>query len=554
MHGTHLRLASNIPSASAARRASVHHQDYVHSRYHHEIAACERQDESTRGRAAKELGIQDDSIDFTPLLDPTRPLYKETIEGMSDEDIDLVQRARKKSKLYSISKVRKSGESAFSHFEKVAWVVRTFFGIKSAKIIAAAYLHDYIEDMMEQEKFLDEKFFYDELCDEFGKDVAEMVLGVTKFTHDTADRMGRDHYTLYLKRLLSHCVGNVAVGYIKLADNIVNMLDQEVFRRDKQISHAQEAAAYASLALSLSVEKAERILADSALRWLESDQDRVDELERMIARSIIEGAEILHPVREHLLRILRQRGINGAKIEYYPKNIAETLRTLGRVDDLPRTLFGVNRLVVILDNEQQCYDAVGYLIRAWSREYGAAAVKVRNKMDTRTINRYQALEVELDVPGQGKLDVVIQTRKMFEWAREGPASLHHAHPKRKEWYRDTTHMQVFRRFIDGEEESPRSIRDVMGQLGSRAMVFTPRGRIIDVPRKGSWLDVAYKIHSEKVGPYATAARIKHTDGRVERVDILDSIVDGVEVEILFEKGENKSVRLSLTPIFGPLLA
>ena len=430
------------------------------------------------------------------------------LEGVSSQGQDLILRAREKVRRASEGEIRLSERPKFEHYENVAYILRNLFRIKTGVIIAAGYLHDYIEDMVEKGKgTMDE--LYNELVGEFGADVADLVLGVTKFSVAEAAAAGKERESFNFLRLLKYFAENFGVLAVKLADNIDNSADQDPFPREKQIEHAGETTDYAKLANASGVWAAKRALEDNALKSLRPEVYKALALamEGSVDKT---GKGALRPIIENLYEKLGAEWITAA-IESEPRNVSETLKIIEDSSNLPKKIFEANRLVILVENEDACFRALRILHRTYRHVKG----KMEDRVTSPLPNGYQAFLTDVTIPGLGILNVVIQTEAMHAWGEYGPISSHHREPGREDWYKTDYGLRklLMGRLEEGQKK--RAISRSLDEIDSRVIVFTPEMDVHEVAEGSSNLRYAFGVHTD-FGMWAIAVESRQP-GKAARV-------------------------------------
>ncbi len=403
--------------------------------------------------------------------------------------------------------VRKSGAPYISHPCAVAEVLARSFFIRDPQLLAAALLHDVVEDI--------EEISLDEIHQRFGATVAELVDGCTKLTRSQKHRSSLKDLT-HSKIFLS-ASRQLGVLIIKLADRLHNMRTLHYLAKSKRQRIAQETIeVYAPLAAKLNIFSVKRELYHLALIYmyprkskkilnvtksLKDHQDvkaLVDE-----ARSCL--AELPFDIR------VRMR-VKGLGAYYNPANKTLRLQNVeNRVD-----------LIVVVDGDDplNCYTALG----AIHRRFSPIPRTMRDFIANPKNNGYMSLHSRLNFLGEAYL-VKVRTAEMDRWAKYGLVS---------DWGRGGrirhVHLEEVSEFLRslGEYGEAGAKRRVLLRLSEQeeVSVYTPAGELQTFPKGSVVLDFAYKIHSD-IGNHCQGARVNGELSPPTRL-----LSDGDTVEII----------------------
>jgi GTP diphosphokinase / guanosine-3',5'-bis(diphosphate) 3'-diphosphatase len=445
-------------------------------------------------------------VEVAPLITAYRDRHKKA-------DTALIERAFEVARTAHADQVRRSGEPYIAHPLGVAMILAGL-GLDDVTI-AAALLHDAVEDTTVTDEDLQERF---------GPDVAAIVDGVTKL-----DRLQFDskeaQQAATLRKMLVAMAKDIRVLLIKLADRLHNMRTIASLPEAKQQRIAQETLdIYAPLAHRLGIADMKWQLEDLAFEVLHPK--RYAEIEQMVMMRAPEREEYL----ELVLKELRVR-LDGLRIDAdvrgRPKNywsIYEKMVVQGKEFDDVQDLLGVR---VVVDSVKDCYAALGSIHAMWKPVQG----RFKDYIAMPKFNLYQSLHTTVVGP-QGKLvEVQIRTEEMHRRAEYGVA----AHWGYKEKDSPAQDMAWLERMVDWQQETSdpsefmESLKIDLEQ--DEVFVFTPKGKVITLAAGATPVDFAYSIHTE-VGHRCIGAKV---NGRLVPLD--SALASGDTVEIFTSKVE-----------------
>ena len=416
--------------------------------------------------------------------------------------------------------MRASGEPYIIHPLEVAQVLAEWKMDSTA--IAAGLLHDAVEDTDVSPA---------EIAKRFGEQVAHIVEGVTKLDKiKFANR--EDHQAENIRKMLLAMVTDVRVVLIKLADRLHNMRTLEHLKPEKQQRIARETLeVYAPLAHRLGMGKVRGELEDLAFRY--TDPFAYTQLTTEVDSLRGEGEAFLHRIVGTLEAKLRESNIN-ARVESRIKrlySIQQKLQAHSVPVDQVYDLFAIR---VITQTEQDCYAVLGLLHSTWRPVPG----RFKDFIAMPRPNMYQSLHTTLIAEGAHQFEVQIRTEDMHEVAEEGIAAhwkykagdnVSAADEQRLAWVRQ---LMEWQREMSDPNEFMSTLR--IDLYPAEVYTFTPKGKVIVLPKDGTPVDFAYAIHTD-VGHSTTGAKV---NGRI--VPLRHKLRDGDIVEITTQTGHNPS--------------
>ena len=397
-------------------------------------------------------------------------------------DVEMLQKAYVFSAQAHKGQTRLSGEPYLIHPLEVAYTLtRMNLDIPS---VVSGLLHDTLEDSYVSK---------DEIEKYFGKEIAELVDGVTKIGKIPLKTSEESRVENFRKMLLAMSK-DIRVILVKLADRYHNMQTLNFLSTEKQMETSKETIEiYAPLAHRLGIEWMKEELEDTAFKYLKPAEYR------MIADKIAQKKKERDEYISEVIGILKKRfdqfhlnvEISGrAKRLYsiYRKMTQEALN----IDDI----YDIIAFRVVVNNIKECYEALG-IVHAFFKPIPG---KFSDYIALPKANMYQSLHTKIIGPYGEKIEVQIRTHEMHKIAEEGIA----AHWKYKEGkVFDAKEDKIFawlRRIIEWQHElkDNKEFMEIfkIDLFSDEVYVFTPKGDVRDLPKGATPIDFAYAIHSD----------------------------------------------------------
>jgi RelA/SpoT family (p)ppGpp synthetase len=388
---------------------------------------------------------------------------------------------------------RKSGEPYIIHPLAVAkHMAEMRFDYET---VVAAILHDVIEDTGVTKE---------QLSEEFGDDVAELVDGVTKLTQITFESKAEAEAESFRKMLLA-MVRDIRVMLIKLTDRLHNMKTLEFMRPDKRRRIARETLdVYVPIANRLGLNTLRLELEDLGFAALYPERYRV--LSRAIKSARGNRREIVDKIELAIKERLEQEGLKGNVVgrEKHLYSIYRKMRGKGLSFS---EVFDVYAFRIVVDSVDMCYRIFG----AMHNLYKPVPGKFKDYIAIPKANGYQSLHTVLFGPYGVPIEVQIRTEDMDKVAEAGVAAhwlykggdepSFGTHFRVREWMRNVLEMQ------QSAGDSLEFLENVKIDLFPREVyVFTPNGEIMVLKRGATPVDFAYAVHTD-VGNRCVAAKI-----------------------------------------------
>jgi guanosine-3',5'-bis(diphosphate) 3'-pyrophosphohydrolase len=447
-----------------------------------------------------------------------------------NEDISLIRKAWEFCISHHKGQTRASGEPYIIHPLEVAEVLVEMK--LDATAVAAALLHDAVEDTPATNEEIGEKF---------GDQVAHIVEGVTKIDKiQFANR--EDRQAENVRKMLLAMVSDVRVVLIKLADRLHNMRTLEHLKPERQEAIARETLdIYAPLAHRLGMGKVRGELEDLAFRY--TDPVSYEQVAAAVEARRVDGEQFLRNVEDTLAEQLRENGIQ-ARVEWRIKRLFSIHQKIERTKVSFDQVYDLLAIRVITEDVASCYAVFGLIHTLWRPVPG----RIKDFIAIPRANRYQSLHTTVMGASGNQFEVQIRTEEMHRIAEEGIA----AHWKYKTGgvvtARDEERLNWIRQLVEWQKEmtDPNEFLSSlkMDLYPDEVYTFTPKGKVVVVAAGATPVDFAYTIHTD-VGHSCVGAKV---NGRM--VPLRTKLRTGDIVEIVTQK-DHKPSRDWLTFVKSP---
>jgi GTP diphosphokinase / guanosine-3',5'-bis(diphosphate) 3'-diphosphatase len=448
-----------------------------------------------------------------------RDLLRKIRKYRPKDDLTLVKKAYEFSLKNHEGQKRASGEPYLAHPLEVASVLADMRLDTTA--IAAGLLHDSIEDT---------SVTVDDIRREFGEQVAHIVEGVTKVSK--IEFASRDEAQAEsVRKMVLAMVDDIRVVMIKLADRLHNMRTLGHLAPERQIKIARETQEiYAPIAHRLGMGKIRSELEDLAFQYVDPIAYR--QVKDAIESRRKEGEAFLSQVRGVIEQKLRESNIE-AKVEARIKHIYSIWQKLQKQRISVDQIYDMMALRIITQSVNDCYAVLGLIHGQWKPVPG----RIKDMIAMPRPNLYQSLHTTVMAENGQAFEVQIRTEEMHKMAEEGIA----AHWKYKDGpisAVDEKRLAWLRQVVEWQREVP-DPNEFLSTLKidlypEEVYVFSPKGKIVILPRDATPVDFAYTIHSE-VGNTCTGAKV---NGRIQQLRY--KLRSGDIVEILTQPGHEPS--------------
>lgn len=398
---------------------------------------------------------------------------------------------------------RKSGEPYIHHLIEVAYIIATLQG--GPVTIASGLLHDVVEDTDTS---------IEDIQKLFGNECAKIVDSLTKI-----QRLKLSHRTEVefeaedRRKIFLGMAKDIRVIIIKLADRLHNMRTIQALKIDRQQALAKETlGVFAPIAHRLGIYRIESELEDLSLKILE--EDKYNEICTLLNNKIKNRSKALDNLKKKIADIILKANIDF-EIESRVKSIYSIYKKMYIKGHSFDDIYDVLALRIITETEINCYEILG-LIHA---QFKPIPGRFKDYIAVPKPNMYQSLHTSI-VAGDGNIfEVQIRTKEMDEIAETGVAAhwrykeggKYNAKKEQQEieeklhWFRDFVSMSD-----EGNDKTAQEYMDTLSKdiFEANVYVFTPKGKVIDLPNGATPLDFAYRVHT-KVGDQAVGAMVNN---------------------------------------------
>ena len=361
--------------------------------------------------------------------------------------------------------------------------------------ITTGLLHDTIEDT---------KVTYESVKKEFGKEVADLVDGVTKLSALEA-KAAENSKAENFRKLILATSKDIRVLLVKLADRLHNMRTIEYLKdEEKKIRKSKETMEiYAPLADRMGMNRIRDELEDLSFGVLNQKArnlivERLNFIKNNRSNSFKE-------VANELINLLKQKGITAriAGREKTPFSIWRKMQTKKISLEQLTDIIGFR---ILVKNTEECYQTLG----VFHSKYSAIPGKFKDYISTPKINNYKSIHTAIIGPNKQRIEIQIRTHEMHEFAERGIAS--HWKYKSSEKYSDLSWKEYdwLRDLVEIIENgnSPEHYYEFtkLQMFQDNVFCFTPKGAVIKLPKDGTPIDFAYAVHT-KIGDTAIGCKI-----------------------------------------------
>ncbi|SDP27578.1 RelA/SpoT family protein [Desulforhopalus singaporensis] len=351
---------------------------------------------------------------------------------------------------------------------------------------------------------LNEGVTYEEIVDDFGKDVAVIVDGSTRITQ-VAYNSKLASKAENLRKMLLAIAADIRVLLVRLVNRLIDMFLLDAVDREEQLDIAQETMdVYAPLASRLGIDWMKRELEDLSFKFLYPEE--YEELTRKLESSLDERQRYVDDVIKILHEKLAESGVLPVRIIGRPKHLYSIYKKLKVQNISLERVYDKVAFRIIVNTVKECYEALGTVHANWAPVQG----RIKDFISVPKANNYQSMHTTVAGPHGYFIEIQIRTDEMDRVAQEGVA----AHWAYKEGSKaSTSDARLFRelkKLITSlqEVEDPREFLDhLIGELyDPEVYTLTPTGEVKEFPLGSCPIDFAYSIHTE-VGDHCVAAKI-----------------------------------------------
>ncbi len=417
--------------------------------------------------------------------------------------------------------VRSSGEPYFTHPYEVAMIVAKELPLDDITVVATL-LHDVVEDT---------EFNIDLLAKEFGKEVAEIVDGVTKISgiFKGQDITKAENY----RKLLLSMVKDVRVILVKFADKLHNMRTLEFVNPDKQRRIAQETIEiYAPFAHRFGLGQIKIELEDLAFKFL--NKEAYEELAKKVRGRRKERESYIKKFIEPIEDVLKEYKLDY-EISGRAKHLYSIYRKMVRRNKPFEEIYDLFAIRIILNTENSfdCYTTLGIV----NQVYLPVPDRFKDYISIPKTNNYQSIHTTVIGPEGRPVEVQIRTRKMHDVAEKGVAAHWRYKENKTATEKDLENWVNWIREIFENSSRDEARKDLLESFKlnlyqDEIYVFTPKGDLRRLPVNSTPVDFAFDIHS-KVGYHCIGAKV---NGKIVPLDTI--LHSGDQVEIISSKNQH----------------
>ncbi|MBT5671600.1 MAG: bifunctional (p)ppGpp synthetase/guanosine-3',5'-bis(diphosphate) 3'-pyrophosphohydrolase, partial [Betaproteobacteria bacterium] len=450
-------------------------------------------------------------------VDLASPLFEQAAVYLKPGELSLLEEAYQYSRKAHQGQFRKTGEPYVSHPVAVSQIL-TSWNLDAPALIAAL-LHDVVEDT---------HITKSEIGQKYGEVVADLVDGVSKLDKISFESQKHEQAENFRKMLLA-MAKDVRVMLIKLADRLHNMRTLTAMQPQKRRRIAKETLEiYAPIANRLGLNDVYRELQELSLSHLYPNRYKV--LSKAVKRARGNRKELIKNVLGSLQDCLKDHKfeaiVSGREKAIHSIYRKMTTKTLSFAE-----VFDIYGFRVVVKDIPSCYVALGIL----HQRYKPVPGKFKDYIAIPKANGYQSLHSTLLSPVGTPIEVQIRTTNMDQIAESGVAShwlyketddtsLSELQTRTHQWMQNLLQLQ----------SEPGNAAEFLEHLKldlfpDEVFVFTPKGKIISLPRGATTIDFAYAVHTD-VGNSTLAAKVNH-----EPAPLNTELRSGDRVEIITSK-------------------
>ncbi len=399
---------------------------------------------------------------------------------------------------------RKSGEPYVHHLIEVAYICAT---LQSGPVtIASAFLHDVVEDTDTS---------IEDIKKMFGSECARIVDSLTKIQRLKLSKRTEEEFEAEdHRKIFLGMAKDVRVIIIKLADRLHNLRTIEALKPERQHAMAKETLeVFAPIAHRLGLYRVESELEDLSLKIEKSEEYK--EITELLNERIKNRSASLNSLKKKIADILYNHNFKF-EIESRIKSVYSIYKKMYIKHHSFDQIYDVLALRIITETEINCYEILGIIHQNFKPIPG----RFKDYIAMPKPNMYQSLHTSVIDGNANVFEVQIRTKEMDEIAESGVAAhwrykeggKYNAKQEQKEieeqlhWFRDFVSISNDQENAEAKEYLNTLNNDI---FEANVYVFTPKGKVIDLPNGSTPLDLAFKIHS-KIGESCIGAIVNGT--------------------------------------------
>ena len=441
-------------------------------------------------------------MEFERPADFTEPeiLYNRLIQEIKkyhpSEDFTLIEKAYRMADEAHTGQKRKSGEPYIIHPLNVALILAELQLDKES--IIAGLLHDSVEDTT---------ITYEDIVREFGKEIADLVEGVTKLTQINWGMDKEDIQAENLRKMFLAMAKDIRVILVKLADRLHNMRTSQYWSPETQKEKARETMEiFSPIASRLGISAIKVELDDRSLAILEPEA--FAELSRSLTLNAAQRENFISDKKAELSENLKKAGIEN-EISGRVKHLFSIYKKMRQQNKSLDEIYDLFAIRILVNNVIDCYASLGVVHEMYTPLPG----RFKDYIAMPKPNMYQSLHTTVMDPSGMPFEIQIRTFEMHKTAEYGIA----AHWKYKEQgsveagkNEEEAKLQWLRSIMDWQTSDSREfvnlLKDDFDLFSGYVYCFTPKGEVKALPAGSTPVDFAYAIHSA-VGNRMVGAKV-----------------------------------------------
>ena len=396
---------------------------------------------------------------------------------------------------------RKSGEPYYHHLVEVAYIVASLH--TGPATIIGALLHDVVEDT---------DTTVEEIEARWGSDVSKIVDALTKIQRLKLSKITSEEFESEdHRKIFIGMAKDIRVILIKLADRLHNLRTLGALSRERQIAISKETLeVFVPIAHRLGLDVLKSEMSDLCLKYLEPEI--YHQIEVMMKKKFKTLEKSLEGIKKRIADILFEHNI-PFDISSRVKSIFSIYEKIYKKGHSFDDVYDILALRIITETEIQCYEILGLI----HQTYRPVPGRVKDYIAMPKPNMYQSLHTTI-ISGNGNLyEVQIRTKEMDDIAETGVAS-HWAYKEgngynpaaeqkdienKLHWFRDFVSLSSSSEDEEASEYISNLTKDI---FEANVYVFTPKGKVLELPAGSTPIDFAYRIHT-KVGDTTVGALV-----------------------------------------------
>lgn len=453
-------------------------------------------------------------IRFEDILEKVERYFK-------PEDISLLRQAYLFSAMVHKGQLRKSGEPYLAHPLEVANILAELR--LDVVCIVTGLLHDVVEDTNAS---------LEEIERHFGKEIAHLVDGLTKISQiGYASREESQAETV--RKMLLAMVDDIRVMLVKLADRLHNMRTLDYLPSEKRKQKAEETLdVYAPIAHRLGMGKIRGELEDLAFKHLYPED--YTNMQAVVEKKRPELEKHLDEIKQIIEEKMHENGVSFVRVEGRIKRLYSIFMKLKRQKISVDQVYDLMAIRIITKTVRDCYGVLGVIHNMWKPIPG----RFKDWIAIPRNNMYQSLHTTVVSDLGQAFEVQIRTEEMHRIAEEGIAA-HWKYKENKLGKKEDDEAFVWLKKLVEWQQDVSDSKEFMDGLKldlypQDVYTFTPKGKVIELPRGSTPIDFAYAIHTD-VGHACTGAKV---NGRI--VSLRYQMKNGDVVEVITQPGSHPS--------------